>query len=173
VIRVHRQGRSFAGRAAAAPAVPWFLDGCSGSPLDNIFASGASYRYQGLHIALDKRFSAGWQAALGSALSRNTGFIDGGFTSYDDHRLAYGNMPDHRRHRLTLSGVWAPRGYSGRSKALGALLNAWTISIMSQTFSRSPLNTLLNGYGQPSARVGQAFGTGGPRAFQFAARLLF
>jgi hypothetical protein len=29
------------------------------------------------------------------------------------------------------------------------------------------------GYGQPSARAGQAFGTGGPRAFQLAARLEF
>lgn len=34
---------------------------------------------------------------------------------------------------------------------------------------------LLNqpNYGQPSSRVGQAFGTGGPRAFQFGARLEF
>jgi len=29
------------------------------------------------------------------------------------------------------------------------------------------------GYGQPSARAGQAFGTGGPRAFQLAARIEF
>jgi hypothetical protein len=28
-------------------------------------------------------------------------------------------------------------------------------------------------YGQPTARVGQAFGTGGPRALQFAARVTF
>jgi hypothetical protein len=28
-------------------------------------------------------------------------------------------------------------------------------------------------YGQPSARIGQVFGTGGPPAFQFAASLVF
>ena len=119
-------------------------DVCSTGPI-NIFASGASYRYDGLHVSLDKRFSAGWQASLGYALSRNTGFIDGGFTSYDDPSLAYGNIPDHRRHRLTLSAVWAPGDYRGGSRTLKALLNSWTFSLMSKTFSKPPLNTLLTG----------------------------
>lgn len=119
-------------------------DVCSTGPI-NVFSSGASYRYEGLHVALDKRFSGSWEASLGYALSRNTGFIDGGFTSFDDPSLAYGNIPDHRRHRLTLSAVWAPGDYRGDSRTLEALLSGWTISVMSQTYSKPPLNTLLTG----------------------------
>jgi hypothetical protein len=119
-------------------------DNCSTGPI-NVFASGANSRYQGLHVALDKRFASGSQFSVGYALARNTGFIDGGFTDFDDYSLAYGNMPDHRRHRVTVSGVWTPPPYTGESKFGRAMLNAWTISFMSQINSPPPLNTLLNG----------------------------
>jgi hypothetical protein len=119
-------------------------DVCSTGPI-NIFASGASYDYQGMHVSIEKRFSNGWQAVAGYALARNSGFIDGGFTSFEDHRLAYGNIPNHRRHRLTVSGVWTPRDYQGGSAIARALLNSWTFSFVSQAFSAPPLNTLLTG----------------------------
>jgi hypothetical protein len=119
-------------------------DTCSTGPI-NIFASGANYRYHGLHVTLDRRLSSGWQMTAGYALSSNTGFIDGGFTSFDDYSLAYGAIPDHRRHRLTLSGVWTPPVARRGSAFVRAILNHWTLSFISQTFSAPPLNTLLSG----------------------------
>ena len=92
-------------------------DDCSTGPI-NIFGSGANFRYQGLNLTLEKRYSAGWQFKLGYAFSRNTGFIDGGFTSFDDYSLAYGNIPNHRRHRLTLSGVWTLPDYERNQRFL-------------------------------------------------------
>jgi hypothetical protein len=120
------------------------VDRCSTGPI-NVFSSGANYRYHGLHVTLDKRLSSGWQARAGYALSSNTGFIDGGFTSFDDYSLAYGHIPDHRRHRLTLSGVWSPPRSRRGSAFLRAMVNDWTISAISQMHSAPPLNTLLNG----------------------------
>ena len=119
-------------------------DYCSSGPI-NIFSSGASYRYHGLHVTLDKRLSNGWQFTAGYALSRHTGFVDGGFTDFDDYSLAYGTQPDHRRHRVTLSGSWTPPPYRGASRLGRALLSSWTLSFISQTFSPPPLNTLLTG----------------------------
>ena len=120
-------------------------DNCSTGPI-NIFESGANYRYQGLHLKLEKRYSSGLQFTLGYALAMNTGFIwENGFTDYDDHRLSYGNISGHRRHRLTLSGVWTPPEYRGESKLLRGLMNSWTLALISQTYSTPPLNTLLSG----------------------------
>ncbi|HET9396371.1 MAG TPA: carboxypeptidase regulatory-like domain-containing protein [Nitrospiraceae bacterium] len=119
-------------------------DVCSTGPI-NVFSSGANARYQGLHLRMDKRYSSGWQFTAGYALSRHVGFVEGGFTSYDDYSLAYGNIPGTRRHRLTLSGVWTLPNYRGNSLWGKALLNDWSVAFISQTHSAPPLNTLLNG----------------------------
>ena len=119
-------------------------DMCSTGPI-NVFSSGANFRYQGLHLTLDRRYENGLQFFLGYAYSRNRGFIDGGFTSFDDYSKAYGTIPDHRRHRLTLSGIWTAPDYQGDSRLRRAIRNSWTVSFISQTFSSPPLNTLLAG----------------------------
>jgi carboxypeptidase family protein len=117
-------------------------DDCSTGPI-NIFASSANQRYQGLHMTLDKRFSAGFQFSAAYALSKNTGWV--GFTNYDDYRQAYGYSPNDRRHRLILTGVWTTPEYQGDSRLLRRMLNTWTISFISQALSAPPLDTILNG----------------------------
>jgi hypothetical protein len=62
-----------------------------------------------------------------------------------------------------------------------ALNESLTLSLIAEAFNvfnianLTGYSNVLNqpNYGQPSARVGQAFGTGGPRAFQLGARLEF
>jgi hypothetical protein len=56
-----------------------------------------------------------------------------------------------------------------RLRLIGEVFNLFNVSNL--TGYGGTLNQA--GYGQPSARAGQAFGTGGPRAFQLAARLEF
>ncbi len=104
-------------------------DACSTGPIV-VFASGGNFLYHGLHATLEKRFSAGTQLSVGYALSSNTGFVDNGFTSYDDHDLAYGTIPDHRRHRLVVSGLWRLPDYAGSSRFLRLLLNSWSVSFV-------------------------------------------
>jgi hypothetical protein len=54
-------------------------------------------------------------------------------------------MAGHRRHRLTVSGVWQLPEHHGTSRLCRALLNSWTLAFISQTDSAPPLNTLLVG----------------------------
>lgn len=62
-----------------------------------------------------------------------------------------------------------------------ALNESFTLSLIAEAFNvfnianLTGYSNVLNqpNYGQPGARVGQVFGTGGPRAFQFGARLTF
>jgi hypothetical protein len=62
-----------------------------------------------------------------------------------------------------------------------ALKESFTLSLTAEAFNvfnianLTGYSNILNqpNYGQPSARVGQVFGTGGPRAFQLGARLEF
>lgn len=119
-------------------------DNCSTGPI-NVFASGANFRYQGLHVKLERRYASGLQLAVGYAWGKNFGFIDGGFTSFVDYSKAYGNIPNIRRHRLTVSGIWSIPEYKGDSRIWRALGNSWTVSFLSETFSSTPLDTLLTG----------------------------
>jgi hypothetical protein len=79
------------------------------------------------------------------AIAKNFGFIDGGFTSFDDYSRAYGNIPDTRRHRLNVSGFWNVPDYSGDSRLWHVLRNSWTVSFILQAYSRPPLDTLSTG----------------------------
>jgi hypothetical protein len=65
-----------------------------------------------------------------------------------------------------------------RRIALGGSLRLDLIAEVFNVFNVANLTGypgVLNqlGYGQPTARAGQVFGTGGPRSFQLAARLEF
>jgi hypothetical protein len=117
-------------------------DQCSTGPI-NIYGSGASYFYRGLHVKLEGRVNSRLHLTVGYANARNTGFVE--FSDYDNFATAYGTQPDDRRHRLTVSGIYDVPGYRGSKRLARGLLNAWTVSLISQTDSSTPLDTILAG----------------------------
>jgi hypothetical protein len=123
--------------AALAPE-----DQCSTGPI-NVYDSGAHYSYQGLHVKLNGRVSPGLHVTVGYALARNNGFVE--FSNYDDFSSAYGNQPDDRRHRLTVSAILELPKYRGPIQAARRVLNGWSVALISQTDSGPPLDTVLMG----------------------------
>jgi len=117
-------------------------DQCSTGPI-NVYGSDANYRYEGLHVKLEKRFSSDIQVTASYALARNTGWVE--FTEYDNFASAYGNVSDHRRHRLTVSGYFSLPRYSGASRFLRRVANDWTVAFISQMETATPLDTMLSG----------------------------
>ena len=122
---------------ALAPA-----DQCSTGPI-SVYGSGASYLYQGLHLKLDGRLASRLHLTASYAFSHNDGFVE--FTDYDDLANAYGSQPDDRHHRLTLSAIYDIPAYNGRFGLARSLLSGWHVSLISQTDSAPPLDTLLAG----------------------------
>jgi hypothetical protein len=117
-------------------------DQCSTGPI-NTYGSNATYRYEGLHVRLDKRMSSNLQLTVSYALAKNTGWTE--FTEYDNLASAYGNVADHRRHRLTVSGYYRLPRYNGSSRLWRGLLNDWTAAFISQTDNAPALGTILAG----------------------------
>jgi hypothetical protein len=76
-------------------------------------------------------------------VSRNTGFVE--FSEYDNYSSAYGNLPDQRRHRSTVSGVFDLPDYQGGIQFMRGLLRDWRASFISQVESASPLDTVMMG----------------------------
>ena len=117
-------------------------DKCSTGPI-NVYGSGANYFYHGLHVKLDGRLTSRLQLTAGYALAGNTGFVE--FSDSDDASTAYGDQPDHRRHRLTVSAIYDLPSYKGRFGLVRGLLDGWSVSLISQTDSTPPLDTVLAG----------------------------
>ena len=117
-------------------------DQCSTGPI-NVYDSGASYSYQGLHVKLEGQLSSRLHLTVGYALARNSGFVE--FTDYDDFSSSYGNQPDDRRHKLTVSAIYDLPEYDGRFRPARALLRGWGVALISETDSTPPLDTLLAG----------------------------
>jgi hypothetical protein len=117
-------------------------DQCSTGPI-SVYGSGGTSLYRGLHVKLDERLSSRLQASASYALAKNTGFVE--LTRFGDPASGYGSIAGQRRHRLTVSGVYQVPEHTGRSGLARALLNSWTVALISQTETAPPLNTLLVG----------------------------
>jgi Carboxypeptidase regulatory-like domain/TonB dependent receptor len=115
---------------------------CSNGAI-NVSHSGAMFRYTGLHLKLDKRFTNRYLFVASYALSRFMGH--NGIINLDNLYEADDYQGSDRTHRLTFSGVMELPKYGGGNRLAKAVLNTWTVSLISQTVSRPPLSLAIGG----------------------------
>jgi hypothetical protein len=109
----------------------------------SISQSGANFRYTGLHVKVDKRFSDHYLFTASYALSKFTGF--NGVINLDNFYEADDYQGSDRRHRFTFSGSMEVPEYKGDSKFVRALANSWQISLINQMVSQPPLTLVISG----------------------------
>jgi Carboxypeptidase regulatory-like domain len=120
---------------------------CSNGPIA-VSHSGANYRYTGLHIKADKRFSNRYQFVGSYALSKYTGFNpafpgDNSAINLNNFNEGYDYQLSHRRHRFTFSGFVELPEISGGSRALRGLANGWQLGMIMPIVSAPPLPSLI------------------------------
>ena len=136
---------SLGGRVIPACTAAQVLDPkaiCSNGAI-NVSISGANYRYTGLHVKLDKRFSNRYLFTASYALSKFTGF--NGVNNANNFFETDGYQGSDRRHRFTFSGVMELPTYGGGNKFIRALTNVWQLSLISQDVSKPPLTVSIGG----------------------------
>jgi len=129
--------------SAAQAADPKAL--CSSGPIA-VSHSAANYRYTGLHVKVDKRFSSNYLFVASYALSKFTGFngFANGAVSLNNFYEGDDYQVGHRRHRFTFSGFIDLPKYGGDNALARGLLNDWQLGLIMPIISSSPLQNTIN-----------------------------
>jgi hypothetical protein len=106
-----------------------------------VFRSAANFRYTGLLMKLDKRFSNRYQFTASYAFSQYKGW--NGIIDNDNLNASYGFQGSDRPHRLTFSGIWELPYYNGGQEFVRRLVNGWQLSTIHQMVSSPPLNPTI------------------------------
>jgi len=108
--------------------------------------SAANYRYTGLHVKVDKRFSNNYLFVASYALSKFTGFngFANGVVNLNNFYEGDDYQSSHRRHRFTFSGFADLPKYGGDNKFARGLLNDWQLGLIMPIISSPPLSNSIN-----------------------------
>jgi hypothetical protein len=105
--------------------------------------SGGMFRYTGLHVKVDKRFSNRYLFVASYALSKYTGF--NGVINYDNLYEADDYQGADRKHKFTFSGFVELPKYGGDNKFLRGLFNSWSVGLISQFISKPANEVIISG----------------------------
>jgi len=118
---------------------------CSNGPIA-VSHSAANYRYTGLHVKLDKRFSDRYLFVASYALSKFTGHNDvnsNGPININDFHEGDDYQPSDRRHRFTFSGFVELPSYKGDNRFARGALNGWQFGLITTAISSPPLANII------------------------------